>query len=184
MPCLVNVQVQFHARVVSCSPPCRLVNENEVKQWREQAEKFRKGEAGCWLHCALVVHEGTAPSQCAKHPISWRSNPVKCIITLVSQRHFSDTHSGLHLLPSLYTFVDVTFPLLFCPDHAELMAKLERKERECETKTSEKEDMMKTLNKMKDKLQREGEELRSAREHVQDLSSRIHDFAVRLALTH
>ena len=62
------------------------------------------------------------------------------------------------------------------------MAKLERKERECETKTSEKEDMMKTLNKMKDKLQREGEELRSAREHVQDLSSRIHDFAVRLAL--
>uniref|UniRef100_A0A8C4ZP53 Dishevelled associated activator of morphosis 2 n=1 Tax=Gadus morhua TaxID=8049 RepID=A0A8C4ZP53_GADMO len=80
-----------------------LVNENEVKQWREQAEKFRK-------------------------------------------------------------------------DHAELMAKLERKERECETKTSEKEDMMKTLNKMKDKLQREGEELRSAREHVQDLSSRIHDF--------
>ncbi|KAJ3613346.1 hypothetical protein NHX12_019596, partial [Muraenolepis orangiensis] len=81
-----------------------LVNENEVKQWREQAEKFRK-------------------------------------------------------------------------DHAELMAKLERKERECETKTQEKEDMMKTLNKMKDKLQREGEELRSARDHVQDLSSRIHDFA-------
>uniref|UniRef100_A0A8C5CKV9 Dishevelled associated activator of morphosis 2 n=1 Tax=Gadus morhua TaxID=8049 RepID=A0A8C5CKV9_GADMO len=85
-----------------------LVNENEVKQWREQAEKFRK-------------------------------------------------------------------------DHAELMAKLERKERECETKTSEKEDMMKTLNKMKDKLQREGEELRSAREHVQDLSSRIHDFGGNVA---
>uniref|UniRef100_A0A8C6PM25 Dishevelled associated activator of morphosis 2 n=1 Tax=Nothobranchius furzeri TaxID=105023 RepID=A0A8C6PM25_NOTFU len=41
------------------------------------------------------------------------------------------------------------------PDHAELLAKLERKERECETKTQEKEDMMKTLNKMKDKLQRE-----------------------------
>ncbi|KAK9533260.1 hypothetical protein VZT92_008389 [Zoarces viviparus] len=79
-----------------------LVNENEVKQWRDQAEKFRK-------------------------------------------------------------------------DHVELLGKLERKERECETKTQEKEDMMKTLNKMKDKLQREGVELRSAREQVQDLSSRIND---------
>uniref|UniRef100_A0A8C9T2T1 Dishevelled associated activator of morphosis 2 n=1 Tax=Scleropages formosus TaxID=113540 RepID=A0A8C9T2T1_SCLFO len=76
-----------------------LVNENEVKQWRDQAEKFRK-------------------------------------------------------------------------EHAELLAKLERKERECETKTQEKEDMMKTLNKMKDKLQREGVELRTAREQVLDLSSR------------
>uniref|UniRef100_A0A667XZP1 Dishevelled associated activator of morphosis 2 n=1 Tax=Myripristis murdjan TaxID=586833 RepID=A0A667XZP1_9TELE len=74
-----------------------LVNENEVKQWRDQAEKFRK-------------------------------------------------------------------------DHAELLAKLERKERECETKTQEKEDMMKTLNKMKDKLQREGVELRSAREQGGNVS--------------
>uniref|UniRef100_A0A8C7K477 Dishevelled associated activator of morphosis 2 n=1 Tax=Oncorhynchus kisutch TaxID=8019 RepID=A0A8C7K477_ONCKI len=77
-----------------------LFNENEVKQWRDQAEKFRK-------------------------------------------------------------------------DHSELMAKLERKERECDTKTQEKEDMMKTLNKMKDKLQREGVELRSARDQVLDLHSRI-----------
>lgn len=38
--------------------------------------------------------------------------------------------------------------------------------------------MMKTLNKMKDKLQREGVELRSAREQVLDLSSRISDIAV------
>uniref|UniRef100_A0A8B9LG13 Dishevelled associated activator of morphogenesis 2 n=1 Tax=Astyanax mexicanus TaxID=7994 RepID=A0A8B9LG13_ASTMX len=82
-----------------------LVNENEVKQWRDQAEKFRK-------------------------------------------------------------------------DHAELMARLERKERECETKTQEKDEMMKTLNKMKDKLQREGVELRSAREQVIDLSSRINDYSV------
>lgn len=64
----------------------------------------------------------------------------------------------------------------------ELLAKLERKERECETKTQEKEDMMKTLNKMKDKLQREGVELRSAREQVLDLSSRISDIAVSRAL--
>uniref|UniRef100_A0A8D3CVT4 Dishevelled associated activator of morphosis 2 n=1 Tax=Scophthalmus maximus TaxID=52904 RepID=A0A8D3CVT4_SCOMX len=82
-----------------------LVNENEVKQWRDQAEKFRK-------------------------------------------------------------------------DHVELLAKLERKERECETKTHEKDEMMKTLNKMKDKLQREGVELRSAREQVLDLSSRINDINV------
>ncbi|KAI5102625.1 disheveled-associated activator of morphogenesis 2 [Silurus meridionalis] len=81
-----------------------LVNENEVRQWRDQAEKFRK-------------------------------------------------------------------------EHTELMARLERKERECEIKTQEKEDMMKTLNKMKDKLQREGVELRSAREQVLDLSSRINDIS-------
>ncbi|ROL41540.1 Disheveled-associated activator of morphogenesis 2 [Anabarilius grahami] len=81
-----------------------LVNESEVKQWREQAEKFRK-------------------------------------------------------------------------EHVELVARLERKERECETKTQEKEDMMKTLNKMKDKLQKEGVELRSAREQVLDLSSRISDIS-------
>uniref|UniRef100_A0AAY4AH07 Dishevelled associated activator of morphogenesis 2 n=1 Tax=Denticeps clupeoides TaxID=299321 RepID=A0AAY4AH07_9TELE len=63
-------------------------------------------------------------------------------------------------------------------EHAELMSRLEKKERECETKTQEKDEMMKTLNKMKDKLQREGVELRSAREHVLDLSSRISDIAV------
>uniref|UniRef100_A0AAR2L7P4 Disheveled-associated activator of morphogenesis 2 n=1 Tax=Pygocentrus nattereri TaxID=42514 RepID=A0AAR2L7P4_PYGNA len=54
------------------------------------------------------------------------------------------------------------------------------KERECDTKTQEKEEMMKTLNKMKDKLQREGVELRSAREQVIDLSSRITDFSVSI----
>uniref|UniRef100_A0A672HIU1 Dishevelled associated activator of morphogenesis 2 n=1 Tax=Salarias fasciatus TaxID=181472 RepID=A0A672HIU1_SALFA len=86
-----------------------LVNENEVKQWREQAEKFRK-------------------------------------------------------------------------DHGELLAKLERKERECDTKTQEKEEMMKTLNKMKDKLQREGVELRSAREQVLDLSTRVEPCRSRLPL--
>lgn len=68
----------------------------------------------------------------------------------------------------------------FLSDHVELLAKLERKERECETKTQEKEEMMKTLNKMKDKLQREGVELRSAREQVLDLSSRINDIAVSI----
>ncbi|XP_067311058.1 disheveled-associated activator of morphogenesis 2 isoform X4 [Pseudorasbora parva] len=86
-----------------------LVNENEVKQWRDQAEKFRK-------------------------------------------------------------------------EHVELVSRLERKERECDTKTQEKEDMMKTLNKMKDKLQKEGVELRSAREQVLDLSSRISDISSEVPL--
>ncbi|KAK6488676.1 disheveled-associated activator of morphogenesis 2-like isoform X1 [Huso huso] len=61
----------------------------------------------------------------------------------------------------------------FRKEHAELLARLEKKERECETKTQEKDDMMKTLNKMKDKLQKESVELRHAREQVVDLSSRI-----------
>ncbi|KAM5165283.1 disheveled-associated activator of morphogenesis 2 [Mantella aurantiaca] len=81
-----------------------LVNENEVKQWREQAEKFRK-------------------------------------------------------------------------EHTELTSRLERKERECETKTQEKEDMMKTLNKMKDKLQKESVELRHARDQMGELMAQLNDFS-------
>ncbi|GAB1301173.1 Disheveled-associated activator of morphogenesis 2 [Apodemus speciosus] len=75
-----------------------LINENEVKQWRDQAEKFRK-------------------------------------------------------------------------EHMELVSRLERKERECETKTLEKEEMMRTLNKMKDKLARESQELRQARGQTGPVSS-------------
>ncbi|KAF2978560.1 hypothetical protein EK904_005924 [Melospiza melodia maxima] len=62
-----------------------LVNENEVKQWKEQAEKMRK-------------------------------------------------------------------------EHTELQQKLEKKERECDAKAQEKEEMMQTLNKMKEKLEKESSE--------------------------
>ncbi|XP_044140879.1 disheveled-associated activator of morphogenesis 2 isoform X1 [Bufo gargarizans] len=79
-----------------------LVNENEVKQWREQAEKFRK-------------------------------------------------------------------------EHVELASRLEKRERECETKTQEKEDMMKTLNKMKDKLQKESSELRLAKDQMAELMSQLNE---------
>ncbi|KAM4041714.1 disheveled-associated activator of morphogenesis 2 isoform 3-T4 [Anomaloglossus baeobatrachus] len=79
-----------------------LVNENEVKQWREQAEKFRK-------------------------------------------------------------------------EHVELACRMEKKERECDTKTQEKEDMMKTLNKMKDKLQKESLELRLARDQMTELVSQLNE---------
>ncbi|XP_025067647.1 disheveled-associated activator of morphogenesis 2 [Alligator sinensis] len=81
-----------------------LVNENEVKQWRDQAEKFRK-------------------------------------------------------------------------EHTELMIRLEKKERECETKTQEKDEMMKTLNKMKDKLQKESLELRQTRDQMNDLVVQLSEFS-------
>ncbi|XP_043859669.1 disheveled-associated activator of morphogenesis 2 isoform X2 [Dromiciops gliroides] len=81
-----------------------LVNENEVNQWRDQAEKFRK-------------------------------------------------------------------------EHVELVSRLERKERECETKTIEKDEMMKTLNKMKDKLARESQELRQARGQLADLVAQLSEFS-------
>ncbi|CAO2607344.1 Disheveled-associated activator of morphogenesis 2 [Lemmus lemmus] len=83
-----------------------LINENEVKQWRDQAEKFRK-------------------------------------------------------------------------EHMELVSRLERKERECETKTLEKEEMMRTLNKMKDKLARESQELRQARGQVAELVAQLNEISVR-----
>uniref|UniRef100_A0A671UDR8 Dishevelled associated activator of morphosis 2 n=1 Tax=Sparus aurata TaxID=8175 RepID=A0A671UDR8_SPAAU len=38
-----------------------LVNENEVKQWRDQAEKFRKGKT-CFAHCTLQVERENASS--------------------------------------------------------------------------------------------------------------------------
>lgn len=81
-----------------------LINENEVKQWRDQAEKFRK-------------------------------------------------------------------------EHTELVSRLERKERECETKTLEKEEMMRTLNKMKDKLARESQELRHARGQVAELAAQLSEIS-------
>ncbi|XP_031202371.1 disheveled-associated activator of morphogenesis 2 isoform X3 [Mastomys coucha] len=82
-----------------------LINENEVKQWRDQAEKFRK-------------------------------------------------------------------------EHMELVSRLERKERECETKTLEKEEMMRTLNKMKDKLARESQELRQARGQMAELVAQLNESSI------
>uniref|UniRef100_A0A8C3INF2 Dishevelled associated activator of morphosis 2 n=1 Tax=Chrysemys picta bellii TaxID=8478 RepID=A0A8C3INF2_CHRPI len=84
-----------------------LVNENEVKQWRDQAEKFRK-------------------------------------------------------------------------EHTELMSRLEKKERECEIKTQEKDEMMKTLNKMKDKLQKESLELRQTRDQMTDLVAQFNEFSEKI----
>lgn len=59
------------------------------------------------------------------------------------------------------------------------MSRLEKKERECETKTQEKDEMMKTLNKMKDKLQKESLELRQTRDQMNDLVAQLNEFSVR-----
>uniref|UniRef100_A0A8C7Z1A5 Dishevelled associated activator of morphogenesis 1b n=1 Tax=Oryzias sinensis TaxID=183150 RepID=A0A8C7Z1A5_9TELE len=81
-----------------------LVNENEVKQWKEQAEKMRK-------------------------------------------------------------------------EHQELQQKFEKKERECDAKTQEKEDMMQTLNKMKEKLEKESTEHKNVKQQVADLTARLHELS-------
>uniref|UniRef100_A0A8C3LN13 Dishevelled associated activator of morphogenesis 1 n=1 Tax=Chrysolophus pictus TaxID=9089 RepID=A0A8C3LN13_CHRPC len=77
-----------------------LVNENEVKQWKEQAEKMRK-------------------------------------------------------------------------EHTELQQKLEKKERECDAKAQEKEEMMQTLNKMKEKLEKESSEHKQVKQQVADLTAQL-----------
>ncbi|XP_061668597.1 disheveled-associated activator of morphogenesis 1-like isoform X2 [Syngnathoides biaculeatus] len=85
-----------------------LVNENEVKQWKEQAEKMRK-------------------------------------------------------------------------EHHELQQKLEKKERECDAKTQEKDDMMRTLNKMKEKLEKESGEHKNVKQQVAELTARLQQLSARQA---
>lgn len=62
-------------------------------------------------------------------------------------------------------------------DHQELQQKLEKKERECEVKSQEKEDMMQTLNKMKEKLEKESGEHRLVKQQVVELNARLHDLS-------
>ena len=62
-------------------------------------------------------------------------------------------------------------------EHHELQQKLEKKERECEAKAQEKEEMMQTLNKMKDKLEREATDHRMVKQQVTDLSAQLHDLS-------
>ncbi|KAG7265270.1 hypothetical protein CRUP_020516 [Coryphaenoides rupestris] len=85
-----------------------LVNENEVKQWKEQAETMRK-------------------------------------------------------------------------EHHELQQKFDKKERECDAKTQEKEDMLQTLNKMKEKLERESSEHKGVKQQVAELTARLHQLNARQA---
>ncbi|XP_072222210.1 disheveled-associated activator of morphogenesis 1-like [Leuresthes tenuis] len=54
-----------------------------------------------------------------------------------------------------------------------LQQRFAKKERECEAKNKEKEDMMDTLNKMKDRLERETNEHKQAKRQVEELSARL-----------
>lgn len=154
----------------------RLVNENEVRQWRDQAEKFRKGKT-CLTHCSLQIESENVST--LHHAILFISLHQSGFFIYLPTKYASLFKFAFYYLNLHHR--NKFLPHCFLLDHVELLAKLERKERECDTKTQEKDDMMKTLNKMKDKLQREGVELRSAREQVLDLSSRINDIAVSSA---
>ncbi|XP_028848047.1 disheveled-associated activator of morphogenesis 1 isoform X2 [Denticeps clupeoides] len=87
-----------------------LVNENEVKQWKEQAEKLRK-------------------------------------------------------------------------EQQDVQQKLEKRERECEAKTLEKEEMMQTLNKMKDKLEKESNEHKMVKQQLAELSATLQELSTRPSTT-
>nr|XP_019940231.1 PREDICTED: disheveled-associated activator of morphogenesis 1-like [Paralichthys olivaceus] len=58
-------------------------------------------------------------------------------------------------------------------DQQNLQQRFEKKERECEAKSKEKEDMMAMLNKMKDKLERESNDHKQAKLQVAGLSDRL-----------
>lgn len=56
-----------------------------------------------------------------------------------------------------------------------MQQKLEKKERECDAKTQEKEEMMQTLNKMKEKLEKETSEHKQVKQQVADLTAQLHE---------
>ncbi|XP_034713561.1 disheveled-associated activator of morphogenesis 1-like [Etheostoma cragini] len=58
-------------------------------------------------------------------------------------------------------------------EHQNLQQRLEKKERECEAKNEEKEEMVVMLNKMKDKLERESNDHKQSRLRVEELSARL-----------
>lgn len=62
-------------------------------------------------------------------------------------------------------------------EHQELQQKFEKKERECDAKTQEKDDMMQTLNKMKEKLEKESFEHRNVKQQVAELTARLHELS-------
>ena len=62
-------------------------------------------------------------------------------------------------------------------EHHELQQKFDKKERECDAKTQEKEDMMQTLNKMKEKLEKESSEHKNVKQQVAELTNRLHQLS-------
>lgn len=62
-------------------------------------------------------------------------------------------------------------------EHHELQQRFDKKERECDAKTQEKEDMMQTLNKMKEKLEKESTEHKNVKQQVAELTVRLHELS-------
>lgn len=69
----------------------------------------------------------------------------------------------------LWTFVSC------CAEQVELQQKLEKKERECDVKAQEKEEMLQTLNKMKEKLEKESGENKLVKQQVAQLTTELHE---------
>lgn len=63
--------------------------------------------------------------------------------------------------------------LLFLPEHQNLQQRYEKRERECEAKNKEKEDMMVMLNKMKERLERECNDHKQAKIHLAQLVAQL-----------
>lgn len=63
--------------------------------------------------------------------------------------------------------------LFFPSGNQNLQQSLEKKKRECEAKTKEKEELMELLNKMKEKLERETKEHKQAKQQVEELLARL-----------
>lgn len=59
------------------------------------------------------------------------------------------------------------------PEHQNLQQRYDKKERECEAKNKEKEDMMEMLNKMKEKLEREITDHKQAKLQLAQLSAQL-----------
>lgn len=73
--------------------------------------------------------------------------------------------------------------LLFCPEQQSLQQRIDKKERECEAKNKEKDDMMEMLNKIKDKLERESNDHKQAKLQVAELSAQLQQLSSVCSLT-
>lgn len=71
-----------------------------------------------------------------------------------------------------------------CAEHSELQQKLEKKERECDVKAQEKEEMIQTLSKMKEKLEKENNEHKLTKQQVASLTARLQELSSVRQHTH
>lgn len=72
--------------------------------------------------------------------------------------------------------------LLFCPEHQNLQQRYEKRERECEAKNKEKEDMMVMLNMLKERLEKESSDHKRAKMHLAEVSAQLEQTVSSLAI--